>query len=82
MESNLNDFIVAELIKQKVPMDLVLEEKDADYILTGLSQKTEVQMVRRRQRLRSGGKVRLEAPAKLIHVKDRNLTEPLGGRVR
>ena len=42
MTSNLNEFIGAEIIKQHLPVQVVLEEKDDDYIMTGLSQATAV----------------------------------------
>lgn len=40
MESNLNSFLAAEIIKQKLPIIVVMEESQADYILTGVSMKT------------------------------------------
>lgn len=71
MESNLNDFIAAEIVKQKIPVVVVLQERDADYILTGLSQKTEVKWYDVVSGSIVGGKDRLEASAKLVRVKDK-----------
>lgn len=39
MEGNLDGFIAAEIIKQHVPMQVVTDEKDADFVLVGLSLK-------------------------------------------
>ena len=71
MEENLDNFIAAEVIKQKLPMHLVLDERDADYILTGLSQKTEVKWYDVVSGSIVGGKDRMEASAKMVRVKDR-----------
>lgn len=71
MESNLNEFISAEIVKQKLPLVLVLAERDADYILTGLSQQTEVKWYDVISGSLVGGKDRLEASAKLVRVKDK-----------
>jgi hypothetical protein len=37
MAGDLNPFIAAEIIKKKLPVTVVIDEKDADYILTGAS---------------------------------------------
>ena len=71
MEENLDNFIAAEVIKQKLPMKLVLDERDADYILTGLSQKTEVKWYDVVSGSIVGGKDRMEVSAKMVRVKDR-----------
>jgi len=71
MEANLNEFIAAEIVKQKIPVELVLEEKDADYILTGFSQKTLIAWYDAVAGSLTGGKDRLEASAKLVRVKDK-----------
>ena len=71
MESNLDEFIAAEIVKQKVPVELVVEERDAEYVLTGFSQKTEVKWYDVISGSIVGGKDRLEASAKLIRVKDK-----------
>jgi len=40
MEGNLHTFIAAELVKQKVPLTVVMEESAAEFILTGGSRQT------------------------------------------
>jgi hypothetical protein len=35
MEGSLDGFIAPEIIKKKLPLVVVTEEKDAEYILTG-----------------------------------------------
>jgi hypothetical protein len=37
MEGKLDGFIAAELVKKKLPIVVVIDEKDADYIITGAS---------------------------------------------
>lgn len=37
MEGNLHGFIGAEIIKRKLPVVVVAEEKDADFVLSGAS---------------------------------------------
>ena len=37
MENNLDGFIEAEILRQRVPMVIVTEVRDADYIITGAS---------------------------------------------
>ena len=71
MTSNLNEFIGAEIIKQHLPLRVVLEEKDADYIMTGLSQATAVKWYDVVSGSIVGGKDRLEASAKLVRVRDK-----------
>ncbi len=39
MEGGLDGFIATEIIKEKLPVTVVTEEKDADYILVGTSLK-------------------------------------------
>jgi hypothetical protein len=41
MDGNLNGFIAPEIIKKKVPLTVVTDEKDAEYILTGASVKAD-----------------------------------------
>lgn len=40
MEGDLHTFLAAEIIKQKVPINVVISDELADYILTGVSVKT------------------------------------------
>jgi hypothetical protein len=37
MESKLDGFIAAELVKKKLPIVVVIDDKDADYIIAGAS---------------------------------------------
>jgi hypothetical protein len=37
MEGRINGFIAAEIIKQRLPLRIVINEKDADLLLTGMS---------------------------------------------
>ena len=46
MEGGLDGFIPPEIHKQKVPFSVVLDDKDADFVLTGVSQKGWVSLVR------------------------------------
>jgi hypothetical protein len=73
MTANLNEFIGAEIIKQHLPVRVVLDERDADYILSGLSQRTEVKWYDVVSGSVVGGKDRVEASAKLVRVSDRTL---------
>ena len=41
MQGDLEGFIATELIKQRVPVNVVLEETDADYVLVGTSIKAD-----------------------------------------
>ncbi|SRR5260370_39128051 len=38
-EGNLDGFISSEIIKQKIPVTVVTDEKDADFVLAGASVK-------------------------------------------
>jgi len=40
MEGNLNSFLAAEIVKKKVPVTIVTDEAQAEFILTGFSGKT------------------------------------------
>jgi hypothetical protein len=37
MEGNLHSFIAAEIVKKKLPVVVVIDEKDAEFILNGAS---------------------------------------------
>lgn len=41
MENGLDGFIAAEIIKKKLPVAVVIDEKDADFILSGASLKAD-----------------------------------------
>jgi hypothetical protein len=79
MTANLNEFIGAEIVKQHLPVRVVVEEKDADYILSGFSQRTETRWFDLVQDVTTkvvsgavfGGKDRYEASARLARVRDK-----------
>lgn len=41
MDGQLDGFIAAELIKQKIPVSVVLDDKQADFVLAGASIKAD-----------------------------------------
>lgn len=41
MENGLNDFLTAAFVKEKVPIQIILSEEGADYIITGKAIKGE-----------------------------------------
>lgn len=41
MEGGLNSFLATEIIKQKLPITIVTEDKDADYVMVGASIKAD-----------------------------------------
>lgn len=73
MEMNLDTFIIAEIQKQNIPLRVVLNEAEANYIITGVVQKT--------SRSTAGavfgsvvvGENKFEADAHLISVKSKEL---------
>jgi hypothetical protein len=48
MEGKLDGFIAAEIIKEHLPVHIVLDDKDADLILVGQSLKEDDPLVQRR----------------------------------
>ena len=69
MEGNLHGFIAPEILKKKVPLTVVIDEKDADFILTGASIKGDDKWYN----TVFGGKDKNEGNVQLISVKDRQL---------
>ena len=69
MQGDLHPFIAAEIIKQKVPVVVVTEEKDAEYILTGASIKGDDKWYH----TVFGGKDKNEGSVQLISVKEKTL---------
>lgn len=69
MEGNLHGFIAAEIVKKKVPLVVVVEEEQADYILTGGSIAGENKWYHSV----FGGRDRNEGNVQLISVKDKQL---------
>ena len=41
MQGDLNGFIATEILKQKLPFTIVIDDKDADFVLTGASLKAD-----------------------------------------
>ena len=73
MELGLDGFIPPEIRKQKVPLTVVLDEKDADFILTGVSQKAGSAWYDVVAGGVIAGKDKFEANVQLVSVKDRKL---------
>lgn len=69
MEGNLHGFIAPEMIKKKLPLTLVTDEKDAEFILTGASIKGDD----RWYHTVFGGKDKNEGNVQLISVKDKTM---------
>jgi hypothetical protein len=67
MEGDLHPFIAAEIVKKKLPVVVVTEEKDADFILTGASIKGDDKWYH----TVFGGKDKNEGSVQLISVKDK-----------
>lgn len=68
MEGKLEGFIAAELMKKKLPVTVVLDEKDADYIIAGASLKGEDKWF---HSMFNTGRDKTEANIQVISVKDR-----------
>jgi|SRR5262245_44099101 len=69
MEGNLHPFIAAEIIKKKLPVTVVTEENDAEFILSGASIKGDDKWYH----TVFGGKDKNEGSVQLINVKDKSL---------
>ena len=69
MEGNLHPFIAAEILKKKLPVVVVTEEKDADFILTGASIRGDDRWFH----TVFGGKDKNEGSVQLISVKDKTM---------
>ena len=69
MEGDLHPFIAAEIVKKKLPVVVVTDEKDADFILTGASIKGDDKW----HHTIFGGKDKNEGSVQLISVKDKTL---------
>jgi hypothetical protein len=73
MEGGLDGFIPPEMHKHKVPFAVVLDDKDADFVLTGVSQKAGSAWY---DVLAGGviaGKDKFEANVQLVSVKEKKL---------
>jgi hypothetical protein len=69
MEGNLDGFISSEIIKQKIPVIVVTDEKDADFVLAGASVKADDKWYH----VVFGGKDKNEGNVRLLNVKDRTM---------
>src|SRR6266699_4482430 len=69
MDGGLDGFIAAEVMKQKLPVIVVSDEKTADYILTGASLKADDKWYN----TVFGGKDKNEGNVKLLSVKEKTL---------
>lgn len=69
MEGGLHSFIAAEIIKQKIPVTVITEDKDADYVLVGASLKADDKWYH----TVFGGKDKNEGSVQLLSVKDKTL---------
>jgi hypothetical protein len=69
MEGKLDGFIAPEIIKQKLPFQVVLDEKDADFVLAGASIKADDKWYH----VAFGGKDKNEGNVKLLNVKSRTM---------
>lgn len=69
MDGNLDGFISSEIIKQKIPVVIVTDEKDADFVLAGASVKADD----RWYNVVFGGKDKNEGNVRLLSVKDKTM---------
>jgi hypothetical protein len=69
MQGDLHPFIAAEIVKKKLPVIVVTEEKDADFIVSGASIKGDDKWYH----TVFGGKDKNEGSVQLISVKDKTL---------
>jgi hypothetical protein len=69
MDGNLNGFIAPEIVKKKLPLVVVMDEKDADFILTGASIKADDKWYN----TVFGGKDKNEGNVQLVSVKERQM---------
>src|SRR4051794_12503134 len=67
MDGSLDGFIAPEIIKQKLPLRVVMQEADADYVLVGASIKADDKWYH----VAFGGKDKNEGNVRLLSVKDK-----------
>lgn len=68
-EGGLDGFIAAEIVKQKIRLLVVTDEKDADYVLAGTSIKADDKWYH----VIFGGKDKNEGNVRLLSVKDHTM---------
>lgn len=69
MEGDLDGFIAPEIIKQKLPVSVVLNEADADFVLVGGSIKADDKWYN----VAFGGKDKNEGNVRLLDVKSKSM---------
>jgi hypothetical protein len=69
MQGNLEGFISAEIIKQKLPLSITTDENSADYVLTGTSIKADDKWYH----VVFGGKDKNEGNVTLINTKEKTV---------
>jgi hypothetical protein len=69
MEGKLDGFIAPEMVKQKLPLTVVLDEKDANFVLAGASIKADDKWYH----VAFGGKDKNEGNVRLLDVKERTM---------
>jgi hypothetical protein len=69
MDNGLDGFIAPEMIKKKMPLIIVTDEKDADYVLSGASVKADDKWYN----TVFGGKDKNEGNVRLLDVKNKRM---------
>jgi hypothetical protein len=69
MDGGLDGFVAAEILKKKLPITVVTDEKDAEFVLTGGSQKADDHWYN----TVFNGKDKNEGNVRLLNVKDKTL---------
>jgi hypothetical protein len=69
MEGQLDGFIAPEIIKQKLPISVVLSENEADFVLVGASIKADDKWYH----VAFGGKDKNEGNVRLLNVKEKSM---------
>lgn len=69
MQGDLHPFLAAEIVKKKLPVTVVTEEKDAEFILAGASVKADDKWYH----TVFGGKDKNEGSVQLLSVKDKTM---------
>lgn len=69
MKGELHSFLTAEIIKAKLPVTVVTDDKDADFVIVGASLKADDKWYH----TVFGGKDKNEGSAQLIKVKDKSI---------
>jgi hypothetical protein len=69
MDGKLDGFIAPEIIKQKLPLTVVVDEKDANFVLAGASIKADDKWYH----VAFGGKDKNEGNVRLLDVKERTM---------